>query len=167
MPNTRPTSHLPAPPDPAPTSGSDWRAQSTATAIIKLPLSGIEAEVGHVHLNDLVIAGKIPDYLTPLVVDMLWSTIGQGENLADKAENTKEFFEVVDIVVRASLVNPRVVDNPTQPNEIALTDLDFGDRILVQQLARQPLGVLHRFRVEQESTVDAVPEGEDVQPATE
>ncbi len=161
-----PPTTTPAPPL-APTPGAAWRAQSNATAITTLPLSGLAVEVGRVHLDALLLAGQIPDLLTPVVVDMLWSTIGQGEGKEKEIEGTKQFFELVNIVVKAALVSPRVVDNPTQDDEIAITDIDFGDRLIIYSLARQPGSVLHSFRAEQGPALDALPESDAVQPAAE
>ena len=149
------------------TTGSAWRAQSTATAITTLPLSGLNVEVGRVHLDALLLAGQIPDVLTPVVADMLWSTIGQGQGKEAEIQGTKDFFELVNIVVKAALVNPRIVDTPTADDEIAITDIDFGDRLIIFQLARQPVSVLFRFRQGQAPTVDPVPESEAVREATE
>lgn len=160
----------PAPPL-APTPGAAWRAQSNATAITTLPLSGLAVEVGRVHLDALLLAGQIPDLLTPIVIDMLWSTIGQGEGKEKEIEGTKQFFELVNIVVKAALVSPRVVDTPTADDEIAITDIDFGDRLIIYSLARQPGSVLHSFRAEQGPTMDALPEGDPLlevaEPATQ
>lgn len=150
-----------------PTPGADWRRQSTATAVTTLPLSGLNVEVGRVHLDALLLSGKIPDVLTPVVADMLWSTIGQGQGKEEEIQGTKDFFALVNIVVKASLVSPRVVDTPTADDEISVDDIEFGDRLIIFQLARQPATVLFRFRQEQVADVDALPESEAVQPATE
>jgi len=165
MPNTRPTSHTPKP-ELVPTAGSDWRAVSRATVVTMLEASGTVVEVGHAQFDRLLLSGKIPDLLTPLVAGMLWAQVGQGIP-EEEARAHKGFYELVNIVVTASLVNPRIVPNPTQDDEIAIEDLDFADKIIIYTIATQPLAVLHRFRVEQEPDVDAVPEGEAVQPATE
>lgn len=149
-----------------PTSGSAWRAMATETAIIKLPYSQAVVEVGSVQLDHLLVAGKIPDLLTPLVVESLWSPVGQGKS-DDELGRQKGYYELVDIVVTAALRSPRVVENPTADDEIAIAHIPFLDKVIIYQAAIQPLGVLHRFRAQQESDVDALPEGEDLQPATE
>lgn len=149
-----------------PTPGSAWRSQANTTVTTTLPYSGAVVEVGHVQLDALLLAGKIPDLLTPLVADVLWATVGQGRK-EEEIRASRDFYALVNSVVSAALVNPRVVEHPTQDDEIAITDLDFGDKIMVYTIATQPLGVLHRFRQEQTADVDAVQQGEAVQPATE
>lgn len=150
-----------SPKPPTPTPGSAWRAGRAATTSIELPYSELAVEIGHVQLDQLLLAGKIPDVLTPVVASVLWATVGQGKSEAElRAE--KGFYELVNIVVAAALVSPRVVAEPAQDNEITIDDLDFGDKIMIYSVAIQPLAVLHRFRQEQAADVDALPEGEAV-----
>lgn len=165
MPNTRPTSHTPEPPL-TPTRGSDWRKQAATTTITTLAYSGMVVEIGHVQLDQLLLSGKIPDVLTPVVASVLWASVGQGKS-EDEIRAEKGFYELVNSVVTAALVNPRVVANPTQDDEIAIADMDFGDKIVVYTIATQPLAVLHRFRQIEEPDVEPLPEGENVQPAAE
>lgn len=150
-----------------PTSGRDWRKMNEATITTVLPYSGMVVELGRAQLDQLLLAGKIPDVLTPIVSDLLWVSVGQGKRTQDEIEADKRFFELVNTVTTACLLNPRVVDNPTQDDELAIGDIDFADKLIIYKLATQPLAVLHRFRQGQTPTVDSVPEGDDLQPATE
>ena len=149
-----------------PASAGDWRKLNKTTTVTTLAYSGLTVEIGTIQMDQLLLAGKIPDLLTPIVAEALWSPVGQGRDVAELSDQ-KGFFELVNIVVGAALIAPRVVAKPAADDEIAIDDLSFLDKITIYRTATQPLGVLHRFRVEQEPTVDAVPEGEDVQPATE
>lgn len=150
-----------------PTSGRDWRKLNESIITTILPYSGMVVELGRAQLDQLLLAGKIPDVLTPIVSDLLWVSVGQGKRTQDEIEADKRFFELVNTVTTACLLNPRVVDNPTQDDELAIGDIDFADKLIIYKLATQPLAVLHRFRQGQTPTVDSVPEGDDLQPATE
>lgn len=149
-----------------PTSGRDWRKLNEETIITVLPYSGMVVEMGRAQLDQLLLTGKIPDVLTPIVADVLWASIGQGR-AQDEIQAEKRFFELVNAVVAACLLNPRVVSNPTQDDELAISDIDFADKLIIYKLATQPLAVLHRFRQGQTPDVDALQQGDDLQPATE
>lgn len=149
-----------------PTSGRDWRKMNEATITTMLPYSGMVVEMGRAQLDQLLLTGKIPDTLTPIVADLLWSSVGQGQP-REQIQAEKAFFELVNAVVAACLLSPRVVANPTQDDELTIGDLDFADKLIIYRLATQPLAVLHRFRQEQASGVDTVQQGDDLQPATE
>lgn len=144
----------------------DWRAQAAATAALTLAYSGLTVEVGAVQLDQLLLSGAVPDLLSPMVAEALWEPVGQGKN-TDELASQKGFYELVNCVVRAALVSPRVVDNPTADDEIGIEHLPFLDKVVIYRTAVQPLGVLHRFRQVETATVDALPEGEELQPATE
>lgn len=150
-----------------PTSGRDWRKMNEASIITVLPYSGMVVEMGRAPLDQLLLTGKIPDVLTPIASDLLWSSVGQSKRPQDEIEADKRFFELVNAVVTACLLNPRVVANPAQDDELAIGDIDFADKLIIYKLATQPLAVLHRFRQGQAPDVDAVHEGDDLQPATE
>jgi len=149
-----------------PTSGRDWRKMNEQTIITALPYTGMVVEMGRASLDQLLLTGKIPDALTPVVADVLWSSVGQGRS-TDDIQADKRFFELINAVVTACLRNPRVVVNPTQDDELAIEDLDFADKLVIYKLATQPLAVLHRFRQGQTADVDAIQQGEELQPATE
>ena len=67
---------------------------------------------------------------------------------------------MVNIIATAALLEPRIVDDPQADDEIALDDLDFGDRTAIYMIAKQPLEVLHRFRLQQEGTMATVENGQ-------
>lgn len=145
---------------------SSLRAQRQTTTTIELPYSGLVAEVGHVQLDRLLIDGQIPDLLSGIVSDVLWSSVGQGRK-EEEIRTDKRFYELVNSVVSAALVYPRIAEAPSVDDELAIDDLPFGDRILLYSVCTQPLAVLHRFRQIKAPTVDALPEGETVLDAAE
>lgn len=149
-----------------PASGRDWRKLRETHSITVLPSSGMVVEIGRAHLDQLLLAGKIPDTLTPIVAEVLWVSAGNGR-AHNELEAEKAFLELLNAVTTAALVNPRVVPNPTEEDELSIDDIEFSDKLTIYRIATQPLAVLHRFRQKQEADVDAVPEGDDLQPATE
>ena len=146
-----------------PTPGTAWRARR-ANVITTLAYSGLTVEIGPVQLDQLLLTGRIPDVLTPIVGAVLWASVGQGKG-EDEIRAEKGFYALVNSVVTAALVSPRVVKEPTQDDEIAIDDIEFGDKIMVYTIATQPLAVLHDFRDEQSADVDTVQQSEDLQPA--
>jgi len=113
-------------------------------------------------LDRLAAAGKIPDFLTPMVYKLTFHQLGAPE---PEFKSDEEFIELVNIVAPAALLEPRIVENPQSPDEIALDDLDFGDRTAIYMLAKQPLEVLHRFRLQQAGDVEPLPDsGNNAQP---
>lgn len=145
---------------------ADWRRQRTTPISTTLPYSGLVVDIGPVQLDALLLAGKIPDVLTGIVASVLWSTVGQGKK-EEEIRAEKDFYALVNAVVSACLVTPRVVENPSQDDEIAIDELSFADKLLVYTIATQPASVLYRFRQEQVAAVDALPEGEAVLETTE
>lgn len=149
-----------------PTSGRDWRKVRKEPVLTTLPYSGYVVELAHIQLDQLILAGKIPDHLSPVAADMIWVNLGQGKAISE-VQAEKKFYELVDFVVGLVLTNPRIVENPTEDDEIAIGDIDFADKIFIYNIATQPLEVLHRFRAGQGPNVEPVQQGEDIQPPTE
>lgn len=147
----------------AATSGRDWRKPRVEGMTITLP-SGNVVVCRPVQMDQLLAAGKIPDFLSPLVADLIWQTVALAK--AD-AESDKNFIELLNIMAVASFVNPRIVDDPQADDEIALDDLEFSDKLAIYMIAKQPLAVLHRFRVTENPAMEPVQQGEDLQPPTE
>lgn len=144
----------------------DWRKLTETTVTTILPYSGLTVEIGNVQMDQLLLTGRIPDLLTGIVASVLWSTVGQGKP-DDEIRAEKDFYALVNAVVSASLLSPRIVATPSQDDEIAIEHLSFADKVLIYTIATQPPAVLHRFRQEQVATVDALPESEAVLEATE
>lgn len=149
------------------TLGTHWRKPREEGYIITLP-SGYAARLRPVQLDVMLATGDIPDILTPLVGKMLY----EGADLDDAAEleslieSTAGMAELMGAVVRAAVIEPRIVDAPEQEDEIALEDISFEDRMVIFSLAIQPTRVLEKFCDQQGRDVEAVPDGEnDGEPA--
>ncbi len=151
--------------EPKPTSAAEWRKAREEGYVVTLP-SGHVARLRPVALDVLIISGKLPDLLTPLAAKSLWIET-DGEEIANEAEKAKGYAELINIIVPAAMVEPRVVDDPTGDDEISLEDIDFADKAAIYQLATQPAEVLRRFRDKQKRNVAAVSDGQGDGTATE
>ena len=128
--------------------------------VIKLP-SGNVARLRPVALDVLITSGKLPDLLTPIAAKTLWAELDM-EEIGDAAEVAKSMSELLNFVCKASFLEPRVVDEEPEEDEIALEDIEIGDKTFVFQLATQPAEVLRRFRERQSRDVASVPDGESI-----
>lgn len=134
----------------------------------QLLLSGIVVRMRSVTPDMLLKTGRIPDVLTPLVMKMLFPPKEEDNyRFPDEVDNfvftqrdeqaeTLEMIRSVDYVVKAALVYPRVVDKPTQEDEIAVEDLELRDRFWIFRLALMPAEVLSTFRLQPQGDVEAV-----------
>lgn len=126
--------------------------------------SGVDVQLRNVSPMDLLhSAGKIPDTLTPLVIDMLYEKdFNKTNDALDKfvqeprteLAKTLEMLESIDMVCRAALIDPE-----------QLSYLTFLDRAYIFRLAFLPAEVLSRFRRQQVGNVGGVQSGEQVQQA--
>lgn len=136
------------------TPASDWR-QGWEGALVRLP-SGRVARIRDVSLDLVVRLGRIPDALTPLVIDLFEH--GQDIELPEieTIEDLRARLDFRDAVVRCAFVEPRIVDQPAAADELPLEAIVPADRWFVFRLLGRPVHDLERFRREQESAVDAV-----------
>ena len=152
-----------------PVTGKDWRKLREEGFMYLLPSAEIWVRLRPVALDVLMLAGKVPDTLTPLAASVLWEprlyTSDEAKALLEKIEAIRERVELINIVCRAGMAEPRIVDDPQYDDEISPDDLDFVDKFTIYQLVTQPAGWLHRFRAEQTPDVELVPDDENDMPA--
>lgn len=124
-----------------------------------------------VQLDRLLLAGKVPDILTPLVMRMLFGTKPDDPEFPDEikdpathyltkkrteAQEAIEFIESVDVICRESLVDAA-----------AIPYLSIADRMWVFKLALMRAEVLSTFRHEPARDVEAVHDEQDNAQPTE
>lgn len=148
-----------------PTPGAAWRKPREVGETVRLP-SGNVATLRPVALDQLMLSGKIPDLLTPIAAKSLWTETDTGA-IADQVETAKGFAELVNLIVPLAMLAPRVVAEPAGDDEIAPDDIEFSDKIAIFQLATGGATVLANFRKGQETDVEPVPDGQDVQSEAE
>lgn len=116
------------------TPASAWRPQSYP---LKLPSSRV-VEVREVDLIAVVMESKqeeIPDFISGQVMAMM-NGKGSKKSLGDaavNADNVQDVFSLINLVVRASVLSPRVVQaNPNyDKGEIHINDLSTEEKIAI------------------------------------
>lgn len=126
-------------------------------------LSGLEVQMRPVQPDKLLMSGKVPDILTPLVMGMMFAkeepvdaTVFPDEaddldpinvyltKQRQEAKDAIEFIKSVDVVCEAALVDPSIVPY-----------LSLQDRLWLFRLAWTPVEVLRYFRLQPARTVEA------------
>jgi len=118
------------------TNATNWQRDFEMT----LP-SGNVIRLKRVSLLDLIVAGSIPDTLSARAVEMVSQT--QARKL-DAAE-LRQYENVVNLVVKAAAVEPRVADR-SGDETLAVTEIDFVDRVQIYNWANGAANSLRPFR---------------------
>lgn len=143
------------------------------TEIVTLPNSGVEVELRKPDIPRLVMEsaeGDIPEYLTATVLAGFRSGKQTQIDFEPTAADLPRLNRLLDIVVRAALVWPRIVtsDPDYEAGQILITDLDTNDRMFIFQWSMPEAGqAAQRFRGEQNGHVPAAQLVESVPAATE
>ncbi len=140
------------------TPASEWRKPREEGYEITL-LSGRTAKLRPVALDVLISSGGLPDVLTPFAAQTLWQE-REPDEIADAAEMAKSYSELINAIVPAAFLYPKVVENPEEDDEIGLDDIDFADKIQVFNLATAGAMALRKFRDQQGGNVEAGPDRE-------
>lgn len=147
-----------------PTKGVDWRKPREEGFILALP-SGNAARIRPVALDVLLRNGDIPDLLTPFVAQMVYQGVNTDE--LDKllspeklTEQSTEMLKLIDAVVMAAFVEPRIVPDPQADDEISIEDVELADRGTVFSLAVLPANELRKFLTRQAASVEPVQDGD-------
>ncbi len=147
-----------------PTRGTDWRKPREEGFVLALP-SGNTARIRPVALDVLLRRGEIPDLLTPFVAQMVYQGVDTDE--LDKllspeklTEQSTEMLALIDAVVTAAFVEPRIVEDPKEDDEISIADVELADRGTVFSLAVLPANDLRRFLARQTAGVGTVQDGD-------
>lgn len=145
-------------------SGLEWRKKRERGELVQLPYSGYIVRIRTVRPDELLKLGKIPQVLTTLLLEEIY---GKGED--DKYEKflsenetpqaALEMLESLRVACVAGMVEPKVVENPTRDDEIAIDDIELADRAYIFRLVFAPSEALHRFRYQPPSDVDVVADG--------
>lgn len=113
----------------------------------------------------LLKLGKIPDFLSELVIQILYGKITDEQYKAHFAPNERkdhavEMSESLRVVCTAALVEPKVVDNPQADDEIHIDDLEDSEQRFVFDLALLEASTLSRFRQKQIADVAGMEQGQ-------
>lgn len=142
-----------------PTTAASWRVARRDGFVITLP-SGNVAKLRPVALDVLITSGKLPDILTPIAAKSLWVEEDVA-NIANVPEMAKGFADLVNFILPAAFMEPRVVcDREPGEGEIHIEDIDFEDKVAVFTLATSGAATLNKFREQQARNVVAIPDSE-------
>lgn len=141
-----------------PTPAAQWRKPREEGVNITL-LSGNTATIRPVALDVLVSSGKLPDLLTPIAAQTLWRE-RDPQDIADAADTAKQYADLINAVIPAAFLYPKVVEEPEADDEIALDDIEFGDKVQVFNLATAGALTLRKFRERQVANVESGTDGE-------
>jgi hypothetical protein len=126
------------------TSLKAWRDDRTEGELLQLP-SGNVGRFHRVHVLELVEQGKVPDTLTGLVAQM----IGDNPKLRITMDDLQRYADVVNMVVIAAAVEPRVTPEPGE-DSLGVREIDFSDRAAIFEWCHIPTRKLQPFRPEEE-----------------
>jgi len=136
------------------TKGSDWRRDREEGVPVELP-SGKIAALRGINVGFLIKSGKMPQFIRTQMSDMLSGRDTEPAHPTDS--DTVEILDFYDDLCRMVFVNPRVVDNPQEDDEISIDDIPYMDKIFIQNLMYTPVSELNSFREKQTSNVEHLP----------
>lgn len=108
---------------------------------IQLP-SGLVFSVGRPSLVSLLTGNAIPSRLSAIALKIMNGGISQVKSI----EDMKNTFELIDKVVCASVIAPKVVSENATEEELLVTDLSEDDRIAIFTYVQSGEAGLEKFR---------------------
>jgi hypothetical protein len=124
-----------------------WRAKRAAGITRTLP-SGLRVRLRPVKLVDLIMLGEIPQTLDALVKRA--SSEGFG------VQDVQQFTPLINAVVKACVIEPPIADVADETH-LALSELDFDDRLNVFLFANGTAEAVRPFPVQPTGTVEPAP----------
>ena len=114
------------------------KEERDAGKIMKLP-SGIVISVKKPDISIMIIDGDIPS-------DLMAIALGKEKIDELTPAGMKKGLEMMNLMVKSSLVSPKVVDKDPKENEILITDLSETDKSFIVGDAQSEVGNLKSFR---------------------
>lgn len=108
---------------------------------IELP-SGLVFSVGRPSLVGLLTGNAIPSRLSAIALKIMNGGISQVKSI----EDMKNTFELIDKVVVASVLAPKVVSENASDEEILVSDLSEDDKIAIFTFVQSGEAGLEKFR---------------------
>lgn len=147
-----------------PTAASSW---IRAGEVVELP-SGNFARLQRLNLLELIREGQIPDPLA----GKLESIISKKQSLEKTAKdvskniNIEEMEQVLSLVAKNAFLEPKIVDDPQNDNEISIKNVSVDDQSYVFHYANGGLADIERFRNQQARALQTLLDGDKVSPKT-
>lgn len=117
-----------------------WRDRRQGGETFTTP-TGLQIKVRRCSLMDLAEQGSIPAPLTGMV-----DAIFDQQDHSLTVDDVPEFIKVINMVVKAAVVDPPVADQPDETH-VGLQELPVVDRLAIYNWANRP-GALIPFRQE-------------------
>jgi len=144
------------------TTATEWRKAREKGVMETLP-SGKVARLRTLSLLRLLEKGTIPDSLSGIIQQMM----GGEKKIADDLETFQALAELLGTVCRLAFVYPKIVDAPTEDDEISLDDVDYDDKFWVFNWTQKEIKLMQPFREKRAGDVETVPGGDGVQSEAE
>jgi hypothetical protein len=139
------------------TSGKAWRKAREEGIEITL-ISGNVVAIRPLDIDFFLREGRVPDFLASTVNRLIEGVETKPPDEEQAEKNLTEWMPFLNRMVTAAFVNPRIVENPTQDDEISIDDVRYLDKLMLYRLFLRPVAVLRSFRAksaEPVATVDA------------
>lgn len=158
-----------------PDLGKEWRKVREEGAVGRLPSGRLVRGRPVRPLHILELGEDVPDILTSLALKLFYGNVKGEEIFTFHAtnENVEQALKVgksLQIVTRAFLLEPHIVDEPLADDEIYIDDVTPADQAFIFDCAFMEADALSRFlqtTIEQDNDLQALPEGEAVRQTTE
>ena len=136
-------------------SGVEWRDRMTAGVLVRLP-SGNLARVRSVQPSVVIRSGRLPDSLTPLIVDVMDGKTDEESWKPKTVAELGDYVAFMDLICECAMVSPRIVADPQSDDEIGIEHLDTEDKEFLVQLMGASTRKLESFRQEQKDDVESL-----------
>lgn len=151
------------------TSGVALRSLREKGVVLTFP-SGNNYRVCLPGADGMLGRGNMPNPLLSFVVDAFYNGPSQAKwdaflSPKDKEEDALALLASLKVVCEAMFMEPRVVDEPSAPDECSIDDVPMADRIWAFRLLFAPVNEVQPFRSESQTHVASVPEPQDVSQA--
>jgi hypothetical protein len=149
------------------TSGKVWRSPRREGIVVRLR-SGNVARLKPIGLMELYKLGRIPNALMDIVVELITAKAVSPERAMQKVgESMSAIVELYDLICESAFVEPKVVKDPVNDDEISADDIPLEDKEDVLAFVNAPQAALQLFRQIQEEQLESVRDRENVRAETE
>jgi len=142
-----------------PTTAAEWKKPRQEGELVTLP-SGNRARLRPADLMRMIEGGSIPDLLSGVAAKAIWAEQDPDE-IGGSVELAKQYDELLNIVLPAIFVEPKVATNDREPadDEIAIEDIELADRTMAFNLSIMGASSMRKFREQQEKSMATVSNG--------
>lgn len=123
-------------------TAAEWRKPREQGFPVVFP-SGLEARLRPVSVDFFMRVGRVPDLMTPFIVRLI--TDGQAElDIPESYDDILQFNEFLNQLVMFAFVEPEVVAQDPNEDQITLDDLSYGDKLIALRALMVPASQLEK-----------------------